>query len=408
MDGDHLTMNLRQRIAQWLAPETRVVTVEDLLGPTAGWSPGALSPRAAETLAAVTAAVALIAATVGSLPLHLYRRTDSGRDRVAGHPLANLLHGAPNDWQTAMEFREQLTAHALLYGNGYAELVFNGSGKLSELRPLHPERVTVAQAESGRLVYDVVDANARRRRLTSDEVLHLRDRSDDGIVGRSRIERATRSMALASAVATAIESSFGNGLRPSGVVESAGVLSPEAWERLRKAFENQYSGASNTGKILPLDKGMTFKPLSPNLADAQAVEALGWSVEEVARLFGVPAVMLGSRGDAYSSTVALTLHFVQYTLRPWLVRWEQVINRQLVTAPDLYVEHALDGLLRADPKVRADVHHLALADGWMTVNEVRRLENLPPLPGGDVPTPRTLPGPAGALSGEQPAPSKGT
>lgn len=401
-------MNLRQRIAQWLAPETRAVTVADLLGPTAGWSPGATPPRVAETLAAVTAATNLIAGTVGSLPLHLYRRSDKGRERDSDHYLAKLLHDAPNGWQTAMEFREELTAHALLYGNGYAQLVFDGSGRLSEMRPLHPERVQVSQAESGRLVYDVTDLAGRRRRLTSDEVLHLRDRSDDGIVGRSRIARATRSMALATAVAQAIESSFGNGLRPSGVVESAGVLSPEAWERLRKAFESQFSGAANTGKVLPLDKGMSFRPLSPNLADAQAVEALGWSVEEVARLFQVPPVMLGARGDSYSSTVALAVHFVTHTLRPWLVRWEQALARQVITTPDLYAEHSLDGLLRADPKVRADVHHLALADGWMTVNEVRRLENLAPLPNGDLPTPRTLPGPSGALSGEQPAPSRGT
>lgn len=401
-------MNLRQRIAAWLAPESRAVTVADLLGPTAGWSPGATSPRAAETLAAVTAAVSLISGTVGSLPLHLYRRTADGRERESGHYLARLLHDAPNEWQSSLEFREQLTAHALLFGNAYAECIYNDAGRLVALHPLHPDRVQVSVAATGRLVYDLSDANGARRRLTADEMLHLRDRSDDGIVGRSRIARAARSMALATAVAQAIESSFGNGLRPSGVVESAGVLSTEAWERLRKAFESQFSGAANTGKVLPLDKGMSFKPLSPNLADAQAVEALGWSVEEVARLFQVPPVMLGARGDSYSSTVALAVHFVTHTLRPWLVRWEQALARQVITQPDLYAEHSLDGLLRADPKVRADVHHLALADGWMTVNEVRRLENLAPLPNGDLPTPRTLPGPSGALSGEQPAPSRGT
>lgn len=402
-------MNLRQRIADWIAPERRAVTVEDL-APMLGRmtaSGESVSPRTAEGLAAVVACVNLVAGAVGSLPLHLYRRTDNGRERASEHYLAKILHDRPNQWQTAMEFREAMTAAALLTGNAVAERIYSDTGRLVALVPIPPGNVTIATTPAGSIVYDVTDRNGKRRRLLADEVLHLRDRSDDGIVGRSRIDRARESLGLAQAVVRHGAAQYRNGARPSGVIEAAGKLTQEGWNRLREAFRAQYQGPDNAGNVVPLDAGMKFQALSLSAADAQLVESLGWSVEEVARLFNVPPALIGAKGDSYSSTVALTQAFVTYAVRPWLVRWEQAINA-MIGDGQLFAEHNLDGLLRADPKVRADIYHLGLADGWLTPNEVRRLENMPPLPGGDVPTPRTLPGPLGLGSDEQPAPSRGT
>ena len=408
-------MSLRQRIASWLAPESRAVTLADLesmVGPRAS-SGEPVSPSSAEGVATVYACVSAIAETIGSLPLHVYRRSEDGsRERATDHPLHALLHDAPNPWQSAVEFREMLTAHVLLRGNAYALRRYDSEGRLTALVPIHPDSVVVSVAGGDRLVYDVSDTRGRRRYL-SDEVFHLRGRSDDGIVGRSPIQVARDAVALAQ-----VQNRFAGRLlrqnaRPTGLLTVEGRITEEEAKRLREGWYSTYGvDAQNPNRIGILSAGMKFVPLSISNADAQFIEQMQFSVEEIARIFRVPPVIIGAQRDAnYSASVALAQHFVTYGLRRHLVAWEQAIARQLMTdrtRRDHFAEHSLDGLLRGDPKTRADVFHLGIADGWLTVNEVRRLENLPPVPGGDVPTPRTLPGPQGQLTGEQPAPSRGT
>ena len=408
-------MNLRQRIASWLAPESRAVRVKDLesmMGPRAS-SGEPVSARSAEGVATVYACVSAIAETIGSLPLHVYRRSEDGsRERATDHPLHRLLHDQPNPWQSAVEFREMLTAHVLLRGNAYALRRYDSEGRLTALVPIHPDAVTVSVAGGDRLVYDVSDKGGRRRYL-SDEVFHLRGRSDDGIVGRSPIEVARDAVGLAQ-----VQNRFAGRLlrqsaRPTGLLTVEGRISDEEAKRLLRGWQDTYSlDATNPNGIGILTAGMKFVPLAISNADAQFIEQQAFAVEEIARIFRCPPTIIGAQRDAtYSASVALAQHFVTYGLRRHLVAWEQAIHRQLMTERtrrDHFVEHALDGLLRGDPKTRADMYHLGLADGWLAVNEVRRLENLPPVPGGDVPTPRTLPGPQGQLTGEQPAPSRGT
>lgn len=343
--------------------------------------------RSAEGVATVFAAVNLIAGTVASLPLHVYRRLDNGdRERASDHPLANILAARPNATQTAFELREMLTAQCLLSGNAYAEIRTDRSGTVTDLVPINPRDVTVVKLAGGRHRYDV-NTDGRMRSLLAEEVLHLRDRSEDGLVGRSRVQVARETLGGALALQTHGNRAFANGTRLSGVLQTPGMLSADQHQRLAASWRTQYTGADNAGKTAVLESGLTFEPLSMSNEDAQWLQARQFSVEEVARLFNVPPVLLGDLRHAnFSNSVEMMRHFVTVTLRPWLSRWEQALERALlgpVARGRYYIEHSAEGLLRGDAVNRADFYGKAIASGWMLRSEARRLENLPAIEGLD-------------------------
>lgn len=342
--------------------------------------------RSAEGIATVFAAVNLIAGTVASLPLHVYRRLDNGDRERADHPLAERLAVRPNGTQTALEFREQLTAHALLWGNAYAEIITNRAGEVTDLVPIHPRDVTVVKLANGRHRYDVAQ-EGRLRSLLSDEVLHLRDRTDDGLVGRSRVTVARETLGGALALQAHGNRTFANGTRLSGVLQAPNALTQEQITRLAESWRAQYAGADNTGKTAVLESGLTFNPLSMSHEDAQWLQARQFTVEEVARLFGLPPVLLGDLRHAnFSNSVEMARHFVTLTLRPWLTRWEQTLERALlgpVARGRYFIEHSAEGLLRGDAKQRAEFYKSGIDAGWLQRSEVRRLENLPEMEGVD-------------------------
>jgi HK97 family phage portal protein len=346
-----------------------------------------LSPVAAEGIAAVYACVQAIAETVGSLPLILYRRGDNGdRVRAPEHPLYDVLHSKPNEWQSALELREMLTAHVLLRGNAFAEIVRGYDGQCRALLPLHPDRVSVIVLESGRLAYDVQTPRGRRR-LLQDEVLHLRHRSDDGILGRSPIAVCRDTIRLAGAEREHGIATFANGARISGFLKYPGPLTREQIEELTKLWSERYGGASNAGRTPVLANGMEYAPVAMNLEDAQWVAARQFSVEEVCRLFRVPPTMVGDlRHGNYSNTLELARHFVVHSLRRWLAMWEQAVATQLLSDRGrsiYFAEHSVEGLLRGDAGNRAEFYRRGIEDGWLLRSEVRRLENLPVIEGID-------------------------
>lgn len=263
--------------------------------------------RTAEGVSAVYACVSAIAETVASLPLDVYRRTDDGREKARNHPLYHLLHDAPNDWQTALEFRELLQRHVLLRGNGYARIVWNGAGRVEALKPLHPDSVTVlTNASSDRLLYDVTDRNGRLTRLTADDVLHLRFHSDDGVLGRSPIHVARDTIGLALAEQTHGAKMFEQGTKLSGVIETAPGTTKEQAAQIRESWAVGQSGVSNHGKTAVLPQGAKFNTVSMTLEDAEWIEARKLSVIEVCRLFRCPPVIVQSMESAnYSNSVEL-------------------------------------------------------------------------------------------------------
>ena len=339
----------------------------------------------AESISAVYACVAAISETVGSLPLNVFERTDKGREKATKHPLYRLLHDTPNDFQTALEFREQLQRHVLLRGNGYAEIIRDSAGRPEALLPVHPDRVTILRTAQGKLLYDVVDDGGGTKRLLADEVLHIRYHSDDGVIGRSPIQVARDTIGLALAERTHGAKMFEQGTKLSGVIEMPPGTTKEQSQQIRDSWAQNHSGVANNGKTAVLPQGGQFKTVSMTLEDADWIAARRLSVVETARLFRVPPVMIGDMEAAnYSNVVELARFFVTNTLRRHLVAWEQAINRVLINDPArFFVEHNVEGLLRGDSLTRAQFYERAITDGWMLRSEARRLENLPTIKGVD-------------------------
>lgn len=336
----------------------------------------AITPATAEGVSTVYSCVSAVAETIGSLPLILYRRTDDGRERAPDHPLYRVLHDAPNERQSAIEFRELMSAHMLLRGNAYARIVRGYDGQVRQLLPLHPDRVRVLELDSGRLGYETTDAAGKVERWTADEVFHLRHRSDDGVLGVSPIARAREVLELAVAERDHGVSTFRHGAKFLGVLKHPGRISPEQQQQLRTSWE-----AFKSGQTPILQDGMTYDAVSMSLEDAEWIAARQFSVEEVCRLFRVPPTIVGDlRHGNYSNTSELFRQFVTLSLRRHLLAWEQAIARQLLTEAGrriYFAEHSVEGLLRGDSTTRANFYQRAIDDGWMSVDEVRQLENLP-------------------------------
>lgn len=342
----------------------------------------AVTPKRAESISTVYACVQAIAETIASLPLILYRRGEDSRERAPEHPLYRVLHDSPNGRQSALEFRELMQAAVLLRGNAYAEIVLGADGQVRELLPIHPDRVSVVELDSGRLGFDVVDSRGRQRRLLQDEVFHLRHRSDDGVLGVSPIQAARDVLELSLAERDHGVATFRNSTRLSGVLQTSAQLTAPMAQQLRDAWVGKHAGVAQHGQTAILGAGIEFKPISMTLEDAEWIAARQFSVEEVARLFRVPPTVIGDlRHGNYSNSVEMNRAFVTMTLRRHLVMWEQAIARQLLTEAGrrgYFAEHSVEGLLRGDSLNRAQFYERGIADGWLTVDEVRKLENLPP------------------------------
>lgn len=370
-------MSLLDKALGLVGLERRADTFDQYWDNFAALRTGTVGPATAEGISAVYACVSAISETIGSLPLAVYRKTDTGREKAPDHALYRVLHDMPNDRQSALEFREQMTAHMLLRGNAYARIVRGGDGQVRQLIPLHPDRVRVLELENGRIGFEVTTGD-KVERLTQDEVFHLRHRSDDGVVGVSPIARAKGVLELADAEARHGVQTFENGSRLLGVLQAPGRLNSAQRQAVAEAWR-----AHKAGSTAVLDDGMSFSPLSMTLEDAEWIAARQFSVEECCRLFRVPPTIVGDlRHGNYSNTSELFRQFVTLSLRRHLVAWEQAIHRQLLTEAGrrtYFVEHGVEGLLRGDSTTRASFYQSAIQNGWMEVNEVRRLENLPPI-----------------------------
>lgn len=336
---------------------------------------------------AVWAAVALIAGSIGSLPLPLYRRLpEGGKERASSHPLYRLLHDEPNPEMTSMVFRETLQNHVLTWGNAYAEIERNGGGRPVALWPLTPDRLKVERDQAKNIVYRVRQAGGGYATLSSDNVLHVPGLGFDGLTGYAPIARAREAIGLGLATERFGASFFGRGSRPSGVLEHKGRLSDKARERLRGDWDSMHSGVDNAHRPAVLEEGMSWKALMIPPEDAQFLQTRLFQIQEVARWFNVPLHLLKDLSHAtFSNIEHQALEFVVHTLRPWLVRWEQELNRKLLSSAErdvFFFEHLVDGLLRGDQKTRFEAHAIGRQWGWYSADDVLEVENRNPLPGG--------------------------
>lgn len=340
-------------------------------------------------LSAVWQAVTLIAGDVGSLPLQFYKRgKDDSRERYTDHPLYYILHDAPNSEMSSMVFRETLQAHALTWGNAYAEIERDMAGRVVALWPLLPSQVQPFRNELGQLKYRVRNPNGTDLTFDKSEILHVPGMGFDGTVGYSVIQQARESLGLLSAAEKFGATFFGNGTAFGGALSHPKVLGLEGQKTLRSSIESLHKGPEKAHRFLILEEGMSYQQfgIAPN--DAQFLETRQFQIAEVARWFNLPLHKLREMKDSSvrANIEQEALDYYVSTLRPWLTRWEQEINRKLVSPREKYIQFAefnLDGVLRGDLASRYAAYAVGRQWGWLSQNDIRRKENMNPIPDGD-------------------------
>lgn len=342
-----------------------------------------VSQAAAMRVNTVHACVSLISKTIASLPLYVYREDGDSKTPARDHPLWAALHNAPNARMTSFTWREIQMAHLLLWGNAYSHIQRDAGAV--HLVPLMPWDVT-PRLVAGSIVYDVKSNHGDARRVLSDDMVHVVGLGFDGVCGCSPITEFARNwLGVAIASDQHAARTFANGARPGGVLEHPGRLGPDAAARLRDQWTTAYGGSANAGKTAVLEEGMKFHPVTMTSEDAQLLESRKFSVEQIATAFGVPPHKVGSLERAtFSNIEHQAIEFVTDCIRPWVVRIEQELSRKLTLAEDgIAIEFKLDGLLRGDVKSRFEAYAIGRQNGWLSANDVRRLENLNPIENGD-------------------------
>ena len=343
---------------------------------------------------AVYACVRVLAEAIAGLPVYIYRHTDKGRERVTDHPLYRLLHDEPNPDMTSFVFRETMMSHLLLWGNAYAQILRARGGQVLGLYPLLPDKITVDRDErTKKLIYTYTKSTEQNPNftqtgqitLTQEQVLHIPGLSFDGLVGYSPIALAKNTVGMALACDEYGARFFENGARPGGILKHPGVLKDPA--KVRENWQSVYGGSGNTGRVAVLEEGMDYKPLSLPPEEAQFLQTRKFQIEEIARLFRVPPHMLGDLDRAtFSNIEQMSLEFVKYTLNPWIVRWEQSLQKALLPESEkgeYFIRFNVDGLLRGDYATRMQGYATARQNGWLSVNDIRELEDMNPLPDGE-------------------------
>lgn len=335
-------------------------------------------------VSAVYACVRILAESIASLPLHVYQYKDGGKERVPNHPLYFLLHDAPNHEMTSFIFRETLMTHLLLWGNCYAQIIRDMSGRVIGLYPLLPNRMTVERDDNNEIIYRYTPTTAESQfdksaqvTLQRREVLHIPALGFDGIQGYSPIAMARNAIGVAIACEEFGAKFFENDARPSGILKHPGTIKNP--DKLRDSWQTAFSGA-NHGKTAVLEEGVTYESISIPPDDAQFLDTRKFQLNEIARIFRVPPHMIADlERSTFSNISHQSLEFVMYTLNPWLSRWEQCMNKALFLQSErskFFIKFNVDGLLRGDIKTRYDAYAVGRQQGWLSTNDIRQLEDL--------------------------------
>lgn len=338
------------------------------------------------THAAVWACVRIIAESLAALPWRAHRRTEQGSALLDDSVLDYLLHVEANPETSALVFRETLLAHALVWGNGYAEIERDGRGEPLNIWQLPPDTLHPDRTADGRLWYVRDGAPV----LEPRNVFHLHGLGFDGQIGYSPIKLAARSLGVGLALDSMAAATFANGAIPGGVIvqKEGKALSQEAVANLLKVWEERFKGPSNGYKVGYLDGGMEFQQFTMPLDDAQFLDSRKFQVSEVARWFRVPPHKLADLDRAtFSNIEHQALEFVTDTLVPWARRLETEAQVKLIgrnnRAGRVYTKINMAALLRGDLQSRYAAYATGRQWGWLSANDVRELEDLNKIKGGD-------------------------
>ena len=337
-------------------------------------------------LSAVWACVRLLSESISTLPLKIYvRQPDGSRKAATDHPAYSILCRRPNSEMTPSRFMLMVVASICLRGNAFIEKKFIAN-RLVSLVPLLPQNMVVKRLTTGALEYKYTE-NGNERVIPVKNIMHIRGFGLDGVCGMMPMKTGRDVIGSAMAVEESAAKIFEQGLQSSGFLSAENALTEEQRERLRR-YMAAFTGSKNAGKIMVLEGGLKYQGVTMNPEDAQMLESRAFSIEEICRWFRVPPFMVGhttKQSSWASSLEGMNLQFLTHTLRPLLVNIEQEIGRCLLDSDDeVFAEFSVEGLLRADSAGRAAYYTSALQNGWMSRNDVRRLENMPPIEGGDI------------------------
>ena len=360
-----------------------------LFGRTTSGKP--VNERTAMQTTAVYACVRILAEAVASLPLHVYEyQDDGGKKLVHDHPLYYLLHDEPNPEMTSFVLRETLMSHLLIWGNAYAQIIRDGAGRVLGLYPLLPDKMDVQRDDKGNIYY-VYSRNSDENpmfkeygniRLKAEDVLHIPGLGFDGLIGYSPIAMAKNAVGMTLACEEYGASFFANGANPGGVLEHPGVLKDPS--KVRESWNSVYRGVSNAHKIAVLEEGMKYQQIGIPPEEAQFLETRKFQVNEIARLYRIPPHMVGDLDkSSFSNIEQQSLEFVKYTLDPWVIRWEQSLQRSLLLPGEkgkYFIKLNVDGLLRGDYQSRMNGYAVGRQNGWFSANDIREMENMNPIP----------------------------
>ena len=373
-------MGMMRRLADLIGLERRSDALDTSWGamaPGIGY-PAALSAHGHENLSTVLACVEAISSALAYVPALIYRIEGNDRVEAVGHPVRRFTRTGVSDRMTWPDFMGHLVASALLTGNGLATIERDARGGVSGFTWVPWGLVTVQYLRSGRLAYDVSDGLGDMRRYLEGEVIHLRDRTDDGLVGRSRLSRAGEAVAGVAASNAFAKTFLDKGMAPSGVIELPGTLSAEQRNHLRDQMRERNEGARNAGRTLLLDGGMTWKASQISPEDAELLESRKFGVIEICRIYQVPPpIVQAYENNTFTNASQAGLWFGQFTLAPWARKIEAEFARSVLAAGTEF-ELDLSGFLRGDPLTRWQTHQIAITTGVLDADEVREVEGWNP------------------------------
>lgn len=354
-----------------------------------------VNPASAMRVAAVYSCVNVISETLAMLPLHVFKRKADGRgkDPAPDHPLMRLFK-TPNPWQNRMEFMEMMATYCLLRGNAYALMIKTVNPKdvtktiIRELLPLHPDCMRVEIGPDKLPVYFYTPpekGGAKEIPISWEDIVHIRYKSLNGYLGLSPIAVARDVMGLGITLQDHTGNLFKNGAHIGGALEHPDTLTDEVAKRIRENWQETYGGALNSGKVLVLEEGMKFNRTGMTMQDAQYIDTKKLNRVEIASIYRVPPYKIGAYDKiSYNSMEQAALEFLTDCLLPWCVRFELAFDRDLVRADDTYFcKFNVNAVLRADAKSQNEAFKIGREGGWLSVNDIRDVLDMNPVPDGD-------------------------
>lgn len=345
--------------------------------------------------ATVFSCIRILADSVGKLPIKVYKSSD-GRQVDASHYLTPILKTRPNPLMSSRDFFKTLEVQRNLYGNAYGYLDFErkgrNAGKLKGIYPLDSSKVEIYIDDIGlvnnKLFYVYRDDKGKEYKINSDEMIHLKGLTSNGIVGMTPLEKLKSTVENAGAASEYLNNSFKTGLQTKGIIHYIGDLNPEAQRVFRERFEQMASGLKNANRVSLLPIGYQFQPLSLTMADAQFIENTQLTIKQIASSFGIKNHQINDLDRATHTNVEhQQREFYVDTLMDILTAYEQELTYKLFTKAELeegyYIKFNVNAILRADPKTRYEGYRIAIQSGFLTANEVRALEEMEAKEGGD-------------------------